>query len=170
MTTKKTHKRFKRFTVARRVLIALAIAFCIAPLAFAVFCILPEIDNTGDKLMLSGGVMSMLALAVFVLRTVLKSGNSKLPWTVTVFISVLLLLLISIMLKNLGAYAVWTLSGLGGEATLISDALGLVEDAYGYLIMQVIGAAAGIACELAAGYCKAMLEEIKLFFNEEEQV
>ena len=164
MTQGRMHGKYKAYTVARRIFICLTIAFCLAPVIFAAICILPEIKDAGEAWMLSGGVVSTLAVVVFLLRAVLKSGSSRLPWSITVFISVLLLFLLALALKAVLWYAVGTLGIVSGESSFILDAFGLVEDAYCYLIVQAVGAAVSVICELASKYCKSMLEEIKLFY------
>ena len=85
------------------------------------------------------------------------------PWTLTLFLSANLSLIMILVIKAAGWFAIGALSNMSAEAALLHDAVNLIEKAYSYLIIQILGSYIGVICELVSKYCAGMIEEIKLF-------
>lgn len=165
----KTHKKYRAYTRSRRIFIMLAIVSCAFPLVYSGISIFLTRDANGT-IILGGGMLLLLGALFFLLNTVIKSGSSRLPITLSIFISVVLTFIIVLGLKIFvdGTIREALISESGYAAKVISKIKLAVEDAFSYLILQTIGAAVGVVLELAAKYCKAMLEEIKVFYGEDE--
>lgn len=135
-------KQHKRYKWAKNICFALSILCCLVPAIVAAFKISPAMKTTESKLALGGVAVVIVAIiALVVCRSLIRKYVSKLPYTLTVLITIGSILLIVIGLEK------------------------IIDDAKAILLVGIIGAAAGFVFELASMYCKTMAREIKDEYN-----
>lgn len=131
-------KKYKTYKWIQYITFVLSIISCLVPVAVAAINIAPKVKETQDKIALGGvGAFILAVVALIVFRSLVSKYISKLPYTLTVLISVAAMLLLMICLKH------------------------IIDDAIAILIVSVIGSGVGFALELVSMYCKAIANELK---------
>ena len=163
----KEQKKYRGYTRARRIFVVLAVAFCLIPVIFAALVILPKYTDVTGAVTFCGGTSVFLGIVAFIFKMIVKNSASKTPHTLTVFISVVLVFLLVLGARGILSTVTGALTEIETSATrLFLKLYDVLEDSFGYLIIQGLGAAVGLIFELAGRYCTEMLEEIKLFSKE----
>jgi ABC-type polysaccharide/polyol phosphate export permease len=163
----KEQKKYRGYTRARRVFIVLAVAFCLIPVVFAALFIVPKYKDATGAVTFCGGTAALLGIVAFIFKMIVKNSASKTPHALTVFISAVLVFLLVLGARGLLSTITGTLAEIETSATrLFLKLYDVLEDSFGYLIIQILGAAVGLIFELAGRYCTEMIEEIKLFRKE----
>ena len=163
----KEQKKYRGYTRARRIFIVLAVAFCLIPVIFAALVILPRYTDATGAVTFCGGTSALLGIVAFIFKMIVKNSASKTPHTLTVFISAVLVFLFVLGARGILSTVTGALAEVETSATrLFLKLYDVLEDSFGYLIIQGLGAAVGLVFELAGRYCTEMLEEIKLFHKE----
>jgi uncharacterized membrane protein YoaK (UPF0700 family) len=136
------NKRYRAYKWLQYITFVLSIAACTVPVVIAGINIVPEVKNTESKIALGGvAIFVAAAIALVVFRSLVTKYISKLPYSLTVFISVGVALLLMICLRK------------------------IIDDAIALLIVGTIGAAAGLVLELASMYFKTASKELKEMYE-----
>ena len=131
-------KRYKKFKWAQIILFSLAVISCIIPVIVAAFKIGVTVKTTESKFALGGVAVFFCAIIIIIVfRSLVGKFISKLPFTLSVLISIGALLLLMLGLKY------------------------IIDDAISILCVGLIGAFAGFCFEAASMICKAQAEEAK---------
>lgn len=163
----KVQKKYRGYTRARRIFVGLAVAFCLIPVIFAALVIIPRYTDATGAITFCGGTSALLGIVAFIFKMIVKNSASKTPQTLTVFISAVLVFLLVLGARGILSTVTGALAEIETSATrLFLRLYDVLEDSFGYLIIQGLGAAVGLVFELAGRYCTEMLEEIKLFHKE----
>lgn len=163
----KEQKKYRGYTRARRVFVVLAVVFCLIPVAFAALFIVPKYTDATGAVTFCGGTAALLGIVAFIFKMIVKNSASRTPHALTVFISTVLVFLLVLGARGILSTVTGALAEVETSATrLFLKLYGVLEDSFGYLIIQSLGAAVGLVFELAGRYCTEMLEEIKLFRKE----
>lgn len=134
-------KRYKRFRWAQYILFVLSIASCTLPIVVSSIRIIPTAKTTGSKFALGGVAAFFCAVIVLIVcKSLVVKFISKLPFTLTVLLSIGAMLLLMLCLKQ------------------------IIDDAIAILLVGLIGALAGFALELGSMLCKSMAEEAKAIY------
>ena len=131
-------KKYRTYKWLQYITFVLSIVSCIVPVVIAGINIVPEIKNTESKIALGGVAIFIVAgIALVVFRSLVTKYISKLPYSLTVLISVAVALLLMICLRK------------------------IIDDAIALLIVGTIGAAVALVLELASMYFKSASAELK---------
>ena len=132
-------ERYKRYVWIQRITLVLSFLSCIVPVFVSALRAAPAMQTTESKWAL-GGVAAFFAviISLIVCRSFIRKYISKLPYTLTVLISVTAMLLFVVCLKE------------------------IVDDAIAILFVGVIGAGIGFVLELVSMYCGAMAQDVKM--------
>ena len=131
-------KKYKVYKWLQYISLTLSFLCCLVPSAVAAFKIAPKVKTTESKWALGGIAIFLLAIIVIVVfRSAIRKYITKIPYTLTVLVSVGAMLLMTICLEK------------------------IIDDAKAILFVSVIGAAAGFVFELVSMYCKTMADELK---------
>lgn len=138
MARDKVEKKYKAYRWVQYISFVLSILSCLVPVAVAALNTAPRMQSAESKFALGGVALFFLAIfALIVFRSLVNKFISRLPYTLTVLISVGIILLLMICLER------------------------IIDDAIAILAVGVIGAAVGFVLELISMYCKAIAEETK---------
>ena len=131
-------KKLKRYRVAQVVCFGLSLASCIVPAVVTAFVAFPAVKHTESKWALGGVAVFTVALVVMIVgKSFIQKYISKIPYTLTAFVTMLAILLLLRGLSN------------------------IIDDAIVIFFVGVIGAAAGVVLELISLTLKAMADEIE---------
>ena len=131
-------KKYKAYRWIQFISFALSFLCCLVPAVVAAFKIAPQAKTTESKWALGGIAIFLLAIIIIVVfRSFIRKYISKLPYTLTVLVSVTSMFLMTVCLEK------------------------IIDDAKAILLVTVIGSAAGFVFELVSMFCKAMADEIK---------
>jgi membrane-associated HD superfamily phosphohydrolase len=114
---------------------------CVAPAIITALYVSPATKTTESKWALGGVALFTIALVILiVMRSLVKKYISKVPYTLTAFIAMLVVLLLMVCIKR------------------------IIDDAITIFFFGVIGAAFGFAFEMTSSYFKmrASDEDLKI--------
>ena len=138
-------KRYKRWRIARFVLFLLSVLSCLAPIIITAIGTAPYITTTESKLALGGATLVFCALiALIVFRSLVAKFIHKLPYSLTVFFAVIILLVLTSSIKL------------------------IIDDAVAILLVGAVGAGGGVVLELGSMFCGFKAEEIKELYRDRE--
>lgn len=138
MERDKLKKQYKAFRISQLVCFIASIVSCVLPIIISAIRIAPNIKETEDKIALSGvGIFIVAVVVLIVFRSIVVKYISKLPYTLTVVISVGVMLLLTVCLEK------------------------IIDDAIAILMTAFIGAAVAFVLELVSMYLKSRANEIK---------
>jgi O-antigen/teichoic acid export membrane protein len=138
MERDKLKKQYKAFRIAQLACFIASIISCVLPVVISAIRVAPNIKETEDKIALSGvGIFIVAVVVLIVFRSIVVKYISKLPYTLTVVISVGVMLLLTVCLEK------------------------IIDDAIAVLIVAFIGAAVAFVLELVSMYLKSRANEIK---------
>ena len=131
-------KKLKRYRLMQNVCFWLSLASCIVPAVITAFVAFPSAKHTESKLALGGVAVFTVALIVLIVaKSFIQKFITKIPYTLTAFVAMLVILLL--------------LQGLDK----------VIDDAIIMFLVGVIGSAAGFVLELVSLVFKVMADEIE---------
>ncbi len=131
-------KRYKRFKWAQYILFGLSLVSCLAPPVISAIRLMPSIKTTESKFALGGVAVFFAAMIILIVcRNLVRKFIHKLPYALTVMISIGIMLLLMLWIKR------------------------IIDDAIAILVVGLIGAAVSFVLELASMYCKSAADEAK---------
>ena len=145
MNKAKLNKRYKTLRWLQHITFVASIIACALPVVLSCIKAAPSVEKNGGKWALGGVVVFFGGVAVFfgaiilliVFRSLVSKFVSKLPYTLTVMVSV------------------------GAVMGLVCFLKQIINDAIAILAVGLVGAAVGFVLELIAMYCKAKADEVK---------
>ena len=138
MNKAKLSKRYKTFRWIQYITFVASIIACALPVVLSCIKAAPSVEKNGGKWALGGvAVFFGTIILLIVFRSLVSKFVSKLPYTLTVMVSV------------------------GAVMGLVCCLKQIINDAIAILAVGLVGAAVGFVLELIAMYCKAKADEIK---------
>jgi O-antigen/teichoic acid export membrane protein len=134
----KLEKKYKALRITQYVTFILSIIACTIPLVVTCIRVVPEFKNGEERWSLFGVAAVITAIIlIVVLRGLIRKFIDKLPYTVSVLIVSVLMLVLTICLKR------------------------IIDDAIAVLWVAAISSAAAFLLELTSMACKALAEHTK---------
>ena len=138
MNKAKLNKRYKTLRWIQYITFVASIIACALPVVLSCIKAAPSVEKNGGKWALGGvAVFFGTIILLIVFRSLVSKFVSKLPYTLTVMVSV------------------------GAVMGLVCCLKQIINDAIAILAVGLVGAAVGFVLELVAMYCKAKADEIK---------
>lgn len=131
-------KKYKTYRWAEHICIALAAISCILPMVVASVKAVPETPDVGSKWAIGGvAIFFIVIISLILLRNFVKKFIANIPATLTVFISVIAMLLFLVCLKK------------------------VIDDAIAVLIVGAVGSFVGVILEIVSMICKIQADDIE---------
>ena len=138
MNKAKLNKRYKTFRWIQYITFVASIIACALPVVLSCIKAAPSVEKNGGKWALGGvAVFFGTIILLIVFRSLVSKFVSKLPYTLTVMVSV------------------------GAVMGLVCCLKQIINDAIAILAVGLVGAFVGFVLELIAMYCKAKADEVK---------
>ena len=138
MNKAKLNKRYKTLLWIKYITFVASIIACALPVVLSCIKAAPSVEKSGGKWALGGvAVFFGTIILLIVFRSLVSKFVPKLPYTLTVMVSV------------------------GAVMGLVCCLKQIINDAIAILAVGLVGAAVGFVLELIAMYCKAKADEIK---------
>lgn len=142
MDKQKLSKRYKSFRWVQYISFILSIIACIVPVIVSCLRAVPSMERDGGRWAICGvGVFFAAIIALEVCRSLVQKFIMKIPYTLTVLISV------------------------GAMLGLIFCLEQIIDDAMAVLLVGLMGAAIGFVLELISILCKALADDIEEFYK-----
>lgn len=138
MIKEKLEKRYKTFRWIQYIAFVTSIVACTVPLIIACFRVVPAVKSGEERWSIVGvaAVITSVILLI-VLRSLVRKIIDKLPYTLIVLVSVVVMLIAAICLKR------------------------IIDDAIAVLWVAAISCAAAFVLELTSMLCKIMADNTK---------
>lgn len=134
----KIERKYKVCRWLQHICIALAAISCILPMIVASIKVAPETPDVSSKLAIGGvAIFFIVIISLILLRSFVKKFIANIPATLTVFISVIAMLLFLVCLKK------------------------IIDDAIAVLIVGAVGSFVGVIFEIVSMICKIQADDIK---------